>query len=151
VDILPDGTINVNIGGPTINVDPFSDGGAGGTGGGNDPVGGPGSPGNGGDTGAGGMQNGAAEPGEELVGVLVQVLSAPTDANRFFSNPEAVYRGAYYVAMGYPGRLGLDMSGGTAEAIQFFHAQQRGLTDYRVRANVGFNLRVTPYYRILEP
>jgi len=43
------------------------------------------------------------------------------------------------------------MSGGTAETLQFFHAQQRGLTDYRVRANLGFNLRVTPYYRTLEP
>ena len=119
-------------------------------GGGNDPVGGPGSPGDGGDTGTGGENEGSADEGDELVGVLVQVLTAPQGANRFFNNSELVYRGPYYVAMGYPGRLGLDMSGGTAETLQFFHAQQRGLTDYRVRANVGFNLRVTPYYRELE-
>jgi hypothetical protein len=137
--------------GPTPIVGPTGPTGPPGGGGGNDPVGGPGSPGDGGDTGEGGDESGEAEDGEELVGVLVQVLSAPTDANRFFNNAAVVYRGAYYVAMGYPGRLGLDMSGGTAETVQFFHAQQRGLTDYRVRANVGFNLRVTPYYRILEP
>jgi hypothetical protein len=148
VDVLPNGTINVNVGGPTFNVDPF--GGGGGGGGGNDPVGGPGSSGGSGDTGAGGAEEGTAAAGEELVGVLVQVLAAPQDANRFFNNSELVYRGAYYVSMGYPGRLGLDMSGGTAETLQFFHAQQRGLTDYRVRANVGFNLRVTPYYREIE-
>jgi len=151
VDVLPDGTINVNVGGPTFNVDPFSGGGGGGDSGGNDPVGGPGSSGGSSDTGAGGSDEGSADEGDELVGVLVQVLSAPEGANRFFNNSEIVYRGAYYVAMGYPGRLGLDMSGGTAETLQFFHAQQRGLTDYRVRANVGFDLRVTPYYRILEP
>jgi len=147
VDILPNGTINLNIGGPTVNVNPFG-GGAGAVG--NDPVGGAGSPGSPSDTGVGGDTEGNADEGEELVGVLVQVLGAPVGANRFFNNSELVYRGAYYVAMGYPGRLGLDMSGGTAETLQFFHAQQRGLTNYRVRANVGFNLRATPYYRELE-
>jgi len=147
VDVLPDGTINIGVGGPTVNVDPF--GGGDGGGGGAPPVG-PGTSGGSGDTGLGGVDEGSADEGDELVGVLVQVLSAPLDANRFFNNAAVVYRGAYYVAMGYPGRLGLDMSGGTAEILQFFHAQQRGLTDYRVRANVGFNLRVTPYYRTVE-
>lgn len=153
VDVGPDGDIIFDIGTGPVSVDPFPDGPGGGgpDGGGNDPVGGPGSPGGGGDTGPGGDEEGAAEAGEELVGVLVEILDAPQGANRFFSNSELVYRGPYYVAMGYPGRLGLDMSGGTAETLQFFHAQQRGLTDYRVRANVGFNLRVTPYYRDLQP
>ena len=151
VNVNNDGSITVNVGTGPITVDPFGGGGGGDSGGGgNDPVGGPGTSGGSGDTGAGGTEEGSADEGEELVGVLVQILAAPQDANRFFNNSELVYRGPYYVAMGYPGRLGLDMSGGTAEALQFFHAQQRGLTDYRVRANVGFNLRVTPYYRELE-
>jgi len=148
VDVDVDGSITINVGTGPITVNPFGGGGGGASG--NDPVGGPGTPGAGGDTSAGGQQGGEADSGEELVGVLVQILSAPLDANRFFNNSELVYRGAYYVAMGYSGRLGLDMSGGTAETLQFFHAQQRGLTHYRVRANVGFNLRVTPYYRELE-
>ena len=154
VDVDVDGRIIFNIGTGPITVDPFGGGGGGGGDsdlGGNDPVGGPGTSGGSSDTGPGGVDEGSADEGEELVGVLVQVLSAPLGANRFFNNSELVYRGAYYVAMGYPGRLGLDMSGGTAETLQFFHAQQRGLTNHRVRANVGFNLRVTPYYRILEP
>jgi len=152
VTVNNDGSITVNVGTGPITVDPFGGGGGGdGGGGGNDPVGGPGVSGGSGDTGVGGTDEGSAGDGEELVGVLVQVLAAPLDANRFFNNSELVYRGAYYVTMGYPGRLGLDMSGGTAEVLQFFHAQQRGLTDYRVRANVGFNLRVTPYYRTIEP
>lgn len=144
VDVDVDGRITVNIGTGPITIDPFGDGGGGG---GGVPPSGPGTAGSSDDTGISTVAEGSADEGEELVGVLVEVLEAPTDANRFFNNSAIIFRGACYVTMGYPGRLGLDMSGGTLETSQFFHAQQRGLTNHRVRANLGFNLRVTPYYR----
>jgi hypothetical protein len=122
-------------------------------GGGGDPTdptdpGNPGSPSN---TGAGGVSEGEAPLGSELVGLLVSVLTAPEGANTFDNNAYTVFRGIGYVAMGFPGRLGVDISGGTVISPQFFHAQQRGLTSWAVRANVGFNLRVTPYYRSTAP
>lgn len=110
----------------------------------------PGSPGAGGETGGGGESEGEAPEGQELVGLLVTVLEAPERANTFDNNSRAPFRGIGYVRMGYPGRLGVDISGGTVISPQFFHAQQRGLTNWQVAANLGFNLDVTPYYRSAE-
>lgn len=118
------------------------DGGGGGGGGA-----GPGTPGGDESTGPGGVAEGAAPDGSELVGLLVTVTGTPEEPNTFDNNAATVYRGIGYVGMGFPGRLGLDISGGTVISPQFFHAQQPGLTDWAVRANVGFTLRVTPYYR----
>lgn len=135
---LPDLGLEVNVGNP---FDPATEGGEGGP-----PLG----PGDGGapvSSGSGGDSEGEAPAGQELVGLQVEVLEAPENANTFDNVSQTVYRGIGYVRMGYPGRLGIDISGGTVLAPQFFHAQQRGLTAWAVRANVGFNLRTTPYYR----
>lgn len=149
VEINNDGTIGFDFGEGPRTVDPFPPDNPGGGGGGGDPGDptDPGSPGVGGDTGSGGEADGNAGPGEELVGLLVQVLEAPQGANTFANNTQAPFRGIGYVRMGYPGRLGLDISGGTVISPQFFHAPQRGLTNWAVSANLGFNLRTTPYYR----
>lgn len=149
VDINPDGTISIDVGTGPITIDPFGTGGDSGGGSGGDPGDptDPGSPGESISTGVGGTAEDEAGGGEELVGVLVEVLSAPQGANLFANNSAQVYRGIGYVRMGFPGRLGTDVSGGAVISPQFFHAQQRGLTNYAVRANVGFNLRATPYYR----
>lgn len=151
----PDGNINVGL--PDIGIevpisDPFGLGGEDDGDGGGDP-GNPTSPGSAGsssDTGSGGAAEGEAPPGSELVGLLVAVVEAPPNANTFDNNAATVYRGFGYVRMGYPSRLGLDITGGTVISPQFFHAQQRGLTSWAVRANIGFNLRTTPYYRNIE-
>lgn len=151
VSFNPDGSINVEL--PDLGIDldipnPFAvDDGEGGGGGGAGDTTNPGSPGGGGDTGDGGEAEGEAEDGEELVGLLVEVLGTPPGANVFDNNSSTVYRGVGYVRMGYPGRLGVDITGGTVLSPQFFHAQQRGLTAWAVNANVGFNIRTTPYYR----
>lgn len=125
-------------------------GGSGGGGGGGGPNTTPGEAGPGGDTGSGGNAEGNADDGDELVGVLVQVMESPDGANRFDNNSQQPFRGIGYVRMGYAGRLGTDVSGGTVISPQFFHAQQPGLTHWAVNANVGFNLRVTPYYRTIQ-
>jgi hypothetical protein len=153
VTINPDFTVNVNIGTGPITIDPFGEpapvdpgGGAGDPG---DPTD-PGSPGSPIPTGPGGEALGQAPPGTELVGLLVTVAASPGDANKFANNPKQPYRGIGYVRMGYPARLGLDISGGTVISPQFFHAQQRGLTNWSVAANTGFDLTVQPYFRDIE-
>lgn len=147
VEINPDGTIDIDFGTGPITIDPWGEG-DGGSGPTTDPVPtDPGSPGGTGTTGSGGEDDGEAPEGQELVGVLVEVLDAPNLANTFGRTTQVVYRGVGYVRMGYPGRLGTDVSGGAVISPQFFHAQQRGLTSYKVSANLGYNLSVTPYYR----
>lgn len=111
----------------------------------------PGEPGPPEDTAGTTPAEGEAPEGEELVGVLVQVLSTPPNANRFQDVPVNVWRGIGYIRMGWPGRLGADISAGIAQSPQFYHAQQRGLTNWQVQARNGFTLRVTPYYRTPEP
>lgn len=111
----------------------------------------PGEPGPPEDTSGTTPAEGEADEGEELVGILVEVLSTPLNANRFQDVPVNVWRGIGYLRMGYPGRLGADISAGIAQSPQFYHAQQRGLTNWQVQARNGFTLRVTPYYRTPEP
>lgn len=156
VDFNPDGTISITA--PDVGVDVnVGDPSGEGEGGGVDPSGGagdqtdPGLPGDSSDSGIGGDAEGEAPDGEELVGLLVQVLASPQDANVFANNASQPFRGVGYVRMGYPNRLGVDISGGTVISPQFFHAQQRGLTNWAVNANLGFNLRTTPYYRTITP
>lgn len=151
VEINADGSINVES--PTLNVEVNLGNPAASSGGGNgdpgDPTN-PGSPGPTVPTGSGGEAAGSAPPGQELVGLLVVVSAAPQGANKFSNNPKQPYRGIGYVRMGYPGRLGIDLSGGTVISPQFFHAPQRGVTDWSVAANTGFSLNVTAYYRSIS-
>lgn len=145
VELFPDGTIE--IGSPTLNVDvtiapPNVDGGEEG-----EDTPGPGSPRPPQDTGLGGDAEGSVPPGEELVGVLVEVLESPIGANTYDGVSETIFRGVGYVRMGYPGRLALDMGGAALRSPQFFLAPVRGLTAWQVKANNGFRLRTTPYFR----
>jgi hypothetical protein len=96
---------------------------------------------------SGGVAGGCAGEDEELVGVLVEVVEAPPSANQFNNNPGEIYRGIGYVRMGWQGRLGVDPTGAVVRSPQFFHAQQLGLQCWEVRANIGFRLKATPYYR----
>jgi hypothetical protein len=96
---------------------------------------------------SGGVAGGVAGEDKELVGVLVEVVEAPPSANQFNNNPGEIYRGIGYVRMGWEGRLGVDPTGAVVRSPQFFHAQQLGLQSWEVRANIGFRLKATPYYR----
>lgn len=145
VELFPDGTLE--IGSPTLNVDvtieaPTVSGGEGGA-----DTPGPGSPQPPSTTPPGGEAEGSTPPGQELVGVLVEVLESPIGANTYDGVSETIFRGVGYVRMGYPGRLALDMGGAAVRSPQFFFAPERGLTAWQVKANNGFQLRVTPYFR----
>ena len=103
------------------------------------------------ETGPGGESSGVAPAGSELTGVFVEIVEFPENAARFQNNQRQPFRGAGYIAMGWPDLLGVDISGGVINPEQFFHAQQRGVTCWRVTANTGFDLRCTPYYREVNP
>lgn len=140
--------VEVNLGGPDDGTGDGGDGGDGGVGG-DDLVPDGGLAGGSADTGDGGTAAGEAPPGQELVGVRVEVLESPIGTNTYDRIATTVYRGIGYVRMGYPGRLALDMGGAAVISPQFFLAPVRGLTSWEVRANNGFINRVTPFYREL--
>jgi len=145
VDVLPDGTINVGIGGPTTNVNIFPpEGGGGGTGPTGPPPGDIGSAGGSTDTGAGGEAEGEAPAGDILVGLKIDILASPPKARQF---APGVFRGAGYIYMGVIGNLDQDYGGSMLKSGQFFFAEKENLTHWQVSANNGYNWRVTPYYR----
>lgn len=141
IGLNPDGTINVDFGdgGPPSEVDP----GQGEPGGGGTPAGPPeaGTPGV---TGEGGEEEGEAPPDKELYGLKIEIDSAPSYAKEY---SPGVYRGVCYVYMGGDEGLYHDPAGAMMESGQFVLAEREGLTKWRVTANLGFNLTITPYYR----
>jgi hypothetical protein len=99
------------------------------------------------DTGVGGSAEGEAPEGKELEGVLIEVVSADYGPNLYQNVAVDVYRGIGYIRLGYAGRNGADVTGSVAQTRQYFLAIERGLTTWDVNANLGFNLRATPFYR----
>ena len=149
VDVLPDGTVNIGIGGPTVNVDLFGGGGGGDTGGGDPspappPPGDIGSAGGATDTGTGGEAEGSAPEGSVLVGLKIGILASPPRARQY---APGVFRGAGYIYMGAVNNLDQDYGGAMLKSGQFFFAEKDNLTHWNVSANNGYNFRVTPYYR----
>lgn len=108
------------------------------------PPGDVGEPGGGGDTGPGGDSEGEAPPGSVLTGLLMELLEAPESAREY---APGIYRAGAYIYMGTDVGLDQDFAGSLLEDGQFVFAEKDNLTSWRVRANVGFNWRVTPYYR----
>lgn len=148
VEINPDLTINIDFGDGGGDIDPFADddGGGGGGGGGRPPgdVGEPGSPEG---TGPGGDAEGEAPEGKVLTGLKVEFESPPIGANEY---APGVYRGVCYVYMGTGEGLDHDPAGAMLRDGQFIFAEKDNLTKWRVSANLGYDLRVTPYYAAVE-
>lgn len=111
---------------------------------------GPGAPGQPVDTGAGGDEEGEAPEGSVLLGIKVDILTPAPFGRRaqFISDPP--YIGAAYVYLGWPGQLELQPEGTYLRSGDFFVAPLSA-TAWRVRATIGYNLRVTPYYAAIEP
>jgi len=150
VDVLPDGTINVDIGTGPINVDPFppdSDGGGGGDGDGP-----PGDVGEADEDGAedadeDGNASGCAGENQVLGGLKVDITGIPDSARQY---APGIYRGAGYIYMGAEGKLDQDFGGSMMRDGQFYLPEKNNLTCWEVQANLGYRLRVTPHYRTLE-
>jgi hypothetical protein len=150
VDVSPEGDIIFDIGGGPTTVDPFpeapddTDPPPGDT---SPPPGDIGEPGGSGATGPGGDTEGEAGEGEVLVGLKIEVLESPPQANQYV---EGVFRGACYIYMGVEGNLDQDYGGSMLKSGQFFFAEKDNLTHWLVSANNGFNFSVTPYYREVQ-
>ena len=146
VDFFPDGTFNIkfNFGGEgtdpgddpvEVPVDPAPET--------REPGGAPGDP----VTGTPGSEEEGEAAGDEiLVGVLVEIDSAPPNANILFTGAGPVYKGPYYVYLGVEDRLDLQPEGATARQSQFYFAPSDS-THWRVTANAGYTTTITPYYR----
>lgn len=150
VQIGPSSVTIIGIGVGPVVINPFAggdDGGGNPPGGGGPPPGDIGSPGTPEDSEPGQPASGCAPAGSVLAGVKVSIIEAPTGINQY--DPQ-VWRGACYVYMGVPGNLALDPGGVALRDGQFFVPQADNLTCYEVRANTGFVLRATPYYRSVE-
>jgi hypothetical protein len=95
-------------------------------------------------TGVGGTAEGDAPSGRMLWGVKIAITTAPPNANQF---APGVYRGVCYVYMGDANGLDNDPAGATMTSGQMVLAERDYLTKWRVVANAGYNLSVTPYYK----
>lgn len=144
VTLNPDGTITISFGDGTapVTIDPGFEpsfpslpppgGGAAGT---------PAS------TGVGGTAEGDAPSGKMLWGIKVTITTAPGNANQF---SPGIYRGVCYVYMGDANGLDNDPAGAAMSSGQMVLAERDYLTKWRVVANDGYNLSVTPYYKNTE-
>lgn len=148
VDILPDGTINVNVGTGPINVNPFPPD-TGPEGSDEDPPGDVGEPDETGaeDADENGNASGCAGENQVIGGLKVAILATPPGA-RVLS--PGIFRGACYLYMGAEGNLDQDFGGSMLRDGQFFLPEKENLTCWEVQANLGYRLRVTPYYKTLE-
>jgi hypothetical protein len=141
VKLNPDGTISIDFGdgGPPLVVDPGTNPDAPS---GADP--GPPEAGTPGSTGEGGDDEGDAPEGKELWALKIDIDQFPTRPNEY---APGVYRGVCYVYMGDENGLDHDPAGAMLRDGQLVLAEREGLTKYRVTANLGYNLTVTPYWR----
>lgn len=113
----------------------------------NPPPGDPGDPGVPSPTGDGGEGEGDAPEGSELVGLKINLTKIPLSAKEY---APGVYRGACYIYMGNDAGLDQDFAGSMIADGQFVLAEKGGLTRWRVVANPGYDVLVTPYYREVE-
>lgn len=108
----------------------------------------PGDPGSPGDpvdtTGPGDPAEGEAAPGEELVALKLTLLETPEFAQRLQNE---VFRSVAFVYMGTVAGLDQDPAGALVRDGQLVYAERSGLTRWRVTANVGFVVQVTPFYQ----
>lgn len=146
VDITfnPDGTIGIDYGDdtPPDTVDP-----------GAEPGPPPGPPPGGGEPGTPGTATpetpaeDEAPPGEMLWGLRIDIDAFPPSPKQY---APGVYRAVCYVYMGDDEGLDHDPAGAMLTDGQFVLAERDYLTRWRVSANDGYTLTVTPYYKPVE-
>lgn len=99
------------------------------------------------DTGEGGDSEGEAPEGSVIGALKLNVFASPPWAREY---RPGVFRGACYVYMGTDDGLDHDPAGAMLRDGQVVLPELDNLTKWQVRANNGFNIRVTPYYIPVE-
>lgn len=90
---------------------------------------------------------GEAPEGEMLWGLRITISSTPALAKLY---APGVYRAVCYVYMGDEDGLDHDPAGAMLRSGQLVLAERDYLTRWRVTANQGYTLSVTPYYKPIE-
>lgn len=90
-----------------------------------------------------GEAEGEAEENQVLGGLKIAIISFPPFAKPYQND---IYRGVCYVYMGTPDGLDLHPDGATLTSGQFVLPKKENLTKWKVIANSGYNLSVTPFY-----
>lgn len=137
----PDGSVDISL--PDLGVEVTIGAGPGDGAGGISP-GDQGVPGGPESTGADGEAEGEAPAGSVLSGLLVTQIATTRAVSEFAAG---VFRGVAYVYMGGDAGLDLIPGGAALREGQFIIAPVDYLTKWKVNANVGFQVSVTPYYR----
>lgn len=147
VDINADGDIVINFGDgePPVVFDPTAPGGFGG-GSGRSPgdIGTPSTPA---DTGSGGESEDEAPGGSVLSALKINLLDVPLAAREY---APGIYRAVCYIYMGTIDGMDQDFAGSMCADGQIVFPELDNLTNWKVVANVGYNLRITPFYREAE-
>ena len=91
--------------------------------------------------------SGCAGANQVLGGLKIAVTTSPPSARIY---APGIFRGAAYIYMGAEGNLDQDFGGSMLRDGQFFLPEKENLTCWEVRANIGYRLRVTPYYKTIE-
>lgn len=103
-----------------------------------------GSPGAASDVDGGESTEGEAGEGEVLTALKVGILETPASPKVF---APGVFRGVAYIYLGTADGLDHDPAGAMLRDGQLVLTEKENLTHWRVNANVGYKLRITPYYR----
>ena len=107
----------------------------------------PGEPGTPEETTDGGDAEGEVPDGHELVSLLIEVTHSPYGARKYCG---VYYRAVCWVFMGNEEGMDMDYAGSMMGESQLVLAETSGLTHWRVRANLGYRVRVTPFSREVE-
>jgi hypothetical protein len=100
-------------------------------------------------TGDGGAASGEAPEDSILVGVRVELVNAQSPARPDVTTNGTFYRGALYCYLGSDNGLDLQPEGAIVKFPQFFYAPEVS-TKWNVIANLGYSLRVIPYFRRVD-
>lgn len=140
------GAVVINLGLGPVTIDPFGDDSGGGDGGGSGGGPGPGDiglPGLPTGVGAGSDADGESPPGQVIGALRLNIQNTPPSHKLV---APGVYRGACYCYLGTSSGLDLDPAGGLLRDGQMVFPELPNLTHWRVAANRGFDILVTPYY-----
>jgi hypothetical protein len=96
------------------------------------------------DTDQDGEAEGCAPDGSVLGGLSIAIKGTPPNPNKY---SDEVFRGVAFVYMGVEDNLALHPEASSMKNNQFFFPYKDNLTCWLVRANVGYSLGVTPYYK----
>jgi hypothetical protein len=94
-------------------------------------------------TGEGSEAEGEAPEGQVIGALKINIIGTPLTARQY---APGIFRGAAYIYLGTGVGLDQDFAGAMLSDGQLILPEKDNLTHWKVVANIGYNLVVTPYY-----